>query len=133
MAAGDVKQFNLDLSNFLKDVNKFAEENFQNLAMRAHARVVQLTPFDTGRLMASWNLSVDVPDVRTAPLGQQSYSSAEGMALASSPNALNAKLGQTIYITNAVEYAIYVEDGSPTTRPYKMTAMTVMEVEQFIA
>jgi len=107
--------------NFKADVRAFAE-NLQldiivvmrKLALDGLNGVIRRTPVDTGRLRASWRVNLNTPDTSTEPgaggsPGAPASGSETGDALAKM-KAL--KIGDSIHISNSVEYAIYVEEDS---------------------
>lgn len=109
-----------------------ATEVFQRTGAFAHERVVDLTPFKTGRLMSSWNLSLNAPNFRATEPGRRSEGTARQQALSSTSISSSAKLGNTIHIANGVEYADYVENGTPSTAPRLMMQRAVTETILFI-
>jgi hypothetical protein len=111
-------------SNFKADVRKFAE-NLQldivtvmrKLALDALNGTIRRTPVDTGRLRASWRVSVNAPDTSTVPEGEAPGGSpgapADGQQTANALSKMSGlKIGDSVHISNSVEYAIYVEEDS---------------------
>lgn len=74
------------------------------IASRIHAELVNATPFDEGRAEAGWNIALNSLDkkIPVAPYAPQD----------SEPPILATKLGDTYNVTNAVNYIIYLNEGS---------------------
>ena len=73
----------------------------RQMAARAFQRILERTPVRTGRLKAGWSLE-----------------------LLESSGLVEAK------IVNDVEYAVFVENGTPKMAPRHMVALTMLELEQ---
>lgn len=112
-----------------------AEADFKKvmkaLAFEVHERIIDRTPVDTGRARASWNLSINEPDLTVAPEPKKK----SRKAALESAQAARASLPDfdpftdTIWITNAVSYILRLEHGSSKQAPVGMVVVTVAEVE----
>lgn len=127
--ATNVKEFVIGLERFKDRPPAEALRLFREVAKFVHRRVVDLTPVDTGRLRASWNMSIGAANMKTAPMGQRSAADARSWALRTSAMADQAKLGDTIIISNSVEYADYVENGTPSMGGYFMLRQAVADLQ----
>jgi hypothetical protein len=129
MVSTNVKEFVIGLERFKDRPPAEALRIFRETAKFVHRRVVDLTPVDTGRLRASWNMSVNSTNMKTAPLGRRSAADARSWALRSQSMADQAKLGDSIIISNSVEYADYVENGTASMSGYFMLRQAVADLQ----
>lgn len=124
--AESVRTFKLQLDNFLnKTVPELHTLVMKKVGLQVLKGVVMKTPVDTGRARGGWHLDINVyegaPDGRTAPLGFD--------VLASANTALaGLKFGDSIIISNNVNYIIYLEAGWSGQAPNGMFALTLEEV-----
>lgn len=104
-------QFSAGLKQGALDALAEVEDFKMALALNILARVVNLTPVDTGRLKGNWQVGINRPATgirATDKTGDQTVlKGAE--AIETSP------MGSDIWITNNVNYATYIEFG--TTHP----------------
>lgn len=88
------------------------------VATGIYADIIRAWPVDTGRSRAAWNMSARRPDVST-PADGESF-----QAPPPPPSLADLRLGDSVYIVNAVEYAAALNDGHSS----KMPAGTVEAV-----
>lgn len=116
------------------------------LALEGISRIVLRTPVRTGRARGNWHLSKGSP-VRSVD-DPSSYSEPEGEGGASLPpvsagagqeavergrTKLAAfRIGDTLYITNALPYIDALEDGHSQQAPNGMIALTVDDLEPLV-
>ena len=92
------------------------------IAFQALRNLVLLTPVDTGRLRASWNVALNTPNTSTQPKRQKS--TARGTAAGKkgrAPGILKADVSpikiispfSKVWITNNVDYARKINNGMP--------------------
>jgi hypothetical protein len=86
-------------------------------ALAADQTAVLATPVDTGRARANWIVTVGDPageaDRPNDKSGQSAIAQGQGQIAARRP-------GETIYITNNVEYIGFLEEGSSAQAPNGM-------------
>lgn len=109
------KQFSLEIDEeFKKAVEEPLLRTVIGVAMELEERVKMKTPVDTGAARASWNGSVGQPEF-------QAKGSMTAVAGMTEPD--------TVYITNAMEYASALENGHSAQAPAGMVALSIAEIE----
>ena len=78
--------------------------------------VTRLTPVDTGRARASWNVSEEYANLAVKPKSYEG--SGQGVA-----GKISGK--KDVIISNNVEYIVFLENGSSTQAPSGMTKLAV--------
>lgn len=88
--------------------------------------MVGLTPVRSGNARASWRIALNAADTSittsgspVAPLGVPVFKFPEGF-----------KLGDAVVISNSQPYYKYIEDGSPTTKPYGPIRVTLAGIKE---
>lgn len=128
---------------FIADINRFCakvEDRISyvafGVAKELHARLVDITPYRTGRARASWNIAADQDDPRPAPdIGLSGWDATEheiAMAntfydsLIRSKSRLTKVNGAfTYYVTNTVHYIEKLNGGSSKQAPAAFFETTV--------
>lgn len=128
---------------FTEDIRRFRVKTgialdliVRKLALDGLGGVIRRSPVDTGRFRASWrlgigkiNFSVEAP--RTHNSGTEFGDGPTGEELSSSgaDDALSAKAGGVVYITNSLPYAQRLEAGySQQAPPDGIVGATVQEL-----
>lgn len=119
------------MSNFAVDISKFAEKvkDRQDLVMRKivlelYNKIVQKTPVDTGRAQNNWNVGISTIDPTVT---QEAVSNKQAVIQKAQKIISKIKGGDTIWITNNLNYITGLEDGSSDQAPAGMVAVTVRE------
>jgi hypothetical protein len=112
------------ISQFAEKTNVRASVIFRKIGLSVAASLIQKSPVDTGRFRGNWMLGIGQPDSQTIEItdvdGNQSQARiANGIQ--------NVFLGDAIYITNALPYAIPLEYGWSKQAPNGMVRLTVAE------
>lgn len=88
------------------------------------SRVIMMSPVDTGRFRANWNCSIGQINEATSdsldPSGTLTLSSMQS-------TVLGMKMGQTIYLANALPYAVRLEYGWSKQAPQGMVRIVARE------
>lgn len=109
------KQFALDIDEeFKKAVEEPMLQTVIGVAMELEERVKTKTPVDTGAARAAWHGSVGSPQFQE----RGNMAAVTGMT---QPD--------TVYITNAMEYASILENGHSQQAPQGMVALSIAEIE----
>ena len=118
-----VRQFNLDLANFSKKTQLNLDIVARKVGFEIWNGVTKKTPVDTGRARASWNLTEEVVNLKTASENVVHGANAKG-----SVGRITGK-GDVIYITNNVDYINELDKGSSQQAPNGMVSLTINEVQ----
>jgi hypothetical protein len=98
----------------------------REVALEAGSRIIERTPVDTGRARANWQSSIGGPDMTVTdeldPSGQGAIARLQKTAEAFDP----AK-GDSLFLTNGVEYIHELEYGSSQQAPHGMVRRTAGE------
>jgi len=125
--------FSADVSTFIKNTKLRADLVLRKIAFDALLGVLLKSPVDTGRFRASWRVGINRVDLTVEPdLVRMEDTSAQGPAgpTASQQSTINkAKFGDTISITNNVEYAEFLENGASDQAPQGVLKVTFEEIK----
>ena len=119
----NAKTFNISLDDFKGDTLEAVHKKKRLIGLKVLRGVVLKTPVDTGRAMANWQLSINIPktDVKKTT---------KNTAVADGNRTLKTiKLGEDIYITNNLPYIGRLERGHSKQAPRGMVALTLAEIE----
>ena len=108
---------------FEGDVHKQAKLIVRKIALDVFRGAVDRSPVISGLLKGSWNVGVNVEEKQ---LGAGPGASGKRFA----QQIGKFKLGDTIVISNPVEYAEYVENGTPKMAPRKMLLSSAIAVRE---
>jgi hypothetical protein len=97
------------INDFVDEVEKEIIDFMDSFALRAHGRLVNQTPVDTGQARAGWNFSLNVID-KSAP-AKPPKGTVLPVPNTPIPNA--TKLGDGYHISNFVEHIVYLNEGVP--------------------
>jgi len=110
-------QFRRRLDLIARSVGSALDRAVRKAALAADQTAVLATPVDTGRARANWIVTVGDPageaDRPNDKSGQSAIAQGQGQIAARRP-------GETIYITNNVEYIGFLEEGSSAQAPNGM-------------
>jgi hypothetical protein len=137
-----------ELNGFIADLkqfqNKILPETFvafqKWLSLELYRRIMQKTPVDKGMLRGSWTISIGAQD--TTPANKQT-SSSDGSDLSASERGLfqaavsqmsDLKIGQVIWINNAMPYVLRIEfDGHSSVKaPKGMVQISINELKTWL-
>jgi len=119
-------------TEFSVAVRKFADALGMDLVavltrtgMELQERAAALTPVDTGRARASWNLAVDTVDPENAPKGNtnKKYGNRD---------VKGAKPTSTLFVSNNLPYIVQLERGSSRQNPKGMLRVAVPQMKRYM-
>jgi hypothetical protein len=87
---------------------------------------VRMSPVDTGRFRANWNVSYGTPDA------SESASTNAGRGVSEAAKALTLPVGGVVYLTNGLPYARRLEYGWSKQAPYGMIRYSVLQYRRFL-
>lgn len=115
--------FSKDIGDFNKNTKKASTAIFRGAALTIFGMVVKLTPVDKGTLRANWQVGINAPP--KGKIGSTKRADVKG--------ANNAKLGDTIYLVNNLDYAQKVEHGNYSTQaPNGMVKVAIASWEHVV-
>lgn len=121
----NVKKFNLDLKKKAAELGEKGDIFFRAVCMEVTRRAILMTPVDTGRLRGGWLVSIDKPDKRVSLAKDKNGA---GTLFKADKKTAGMKMGNTCFITNNVEYAGYVEEGTSKRTGKHMLGLAIQEV-----
>jgi len=87
---------------------------------------VRMSPVDTGRFRANWNVSYGTADMGTTD------SIGQGRGFAEAAKSLSLPVGGVVYLTNGLPYARRLEYGWSKQAPYGMIRYSVLQYRRFL-
>lgn len=97
----------------------------RHYSLTLFSNVVYRSPVDTGRFRGNWQCSIGVPI--TSVLDSKDKSGSETLAKVRAV-VETMEVGQTIYLTNNLSYAIPLEYGSSAQAPSGVVRISIMTV-----
>lgn len=126
----NIRDFTLGLDRFAKEIDENVEKVHRAVALEGLNGVVRMTPVDTGRARANWQVTQDVPAT-----GDTEATDKGGGATI---NTGNAAIGQApaysvTYLTNNLDYIETLEGGSSKQAPAGMLSVTFNRLNAWLA
>jgi len=118
--SANVRKFQSDLEAFAEKIDTDIGVVVTKLALDAWAGITERTPVDTGRARASWTIKESEPSDFIPDKGASEQ-----------PTEPVAQFDGTdsVFITSALDYVRYLEDGSSKQAPAGMIEVTLAELE----
>lgn len=120
------QSFSLNIRAWCEKAKDRGDLVVRKVALDMGSRVVLRSPVATGRFRANWQYGVGQPNTALLetvdPTGQTSIGRI-------SSGAVTAKLGDVIYISNSLPYALKLENGWSKQAPAGMVGLTVTEFQ----
>ncbi|MBA9063895.1 hypothetical protein GGQ91_003296 [Methylobacterium fujisawaense] len=123
------QDFALNIAAWCEKSADRADLVLRKVALDIGARVVLRSPVDTGRFRANWQYGVGRPNTATLVAADKSGQSSIARIAA---GVATARLGDVIYISNALPYALRLETGWSKQAPAGMVGLTVTEFQSAI-
>jgi hypothetical protein len=103
----DFRKFDKDTTKFLKRIEgEEVGKRVRIITLDLFRRFRQLSPVDTGRYRAAWNIGIEKPDLSVPPPAKRVNAGAAPFSALK-----NLKPFPVVYITNNLPYAKRLEDG----------------------
>lgn len=118
--------FSLDIRAWCDKAKERADLVVRKVALDVGSRVVLRSPVDTGRFRANWQYGVGAPVLKTTETVDASGT--ETIARIGTL-AATARLGDVIYLSNSLPYALRLEAGYSKQAPAGMVGLTVLEFQ----
>lgn len=125
-----LNDFNGAINSFKVEMVKEAEDMARRVAFAVDKAVVMMSPVDTGRFRANWQVTLNVPATGTVEHvpGIQGSTKAQNTQKALdqlSKVTKNFTLGDTIYVINNVVYGPRLNDGHSKQAPKNFVQIAV--------
>jgi len=128
--SSNIKQFEIGLKKFTQETLPEDVRKLRNaVALEAHRGVVMMTPVDTGRLRANWSVTTN-PKASGFDWEKKDMSGSATIAEGSAVIGTTKDPWTPISLHNGLEYAEYVNDGTPRTRAVHMVERTVARIRR---
>jgi len=113
--------FNEDMNRAMVNIGQTSESRIRRVALAAYREINRRSPVDKGTFRANWVASIDTID-RSLDLSKTRNDVNNAVTVATAVITNGAKLGTTVYISNAVPYAGKLEDGYSPQAPAGVVA-----------
>lgn len=125
----NIRDFTLGLDRFVEDIDQNVEKLHRAVALEGLKGVVRMTPVDTGRARANWQVTQDAP-----AMGEVDGTDKGGGATigGGSTAALSAPAYSETFITNNLPYIEALEGGSSKQAPAGMLAVTFVRLRNWL-
>lgn len=100
--------------------------NMVEMVKTIHEDLVRATPFDTGRAAASWNASLNGPNLRIQPK-EVLFENADDALASTEINVDDFMMGDEIHISNSVPYIRRLNAGHSMQAPSGFVEKTVQQ------
>lgn len=140
------RSFSQDITAFVKKTGVSADEVLRKLAFDAFGGLLRRSPVDTGRFRASWRVAINRIDQTVQPPPATAADEKPGSAYRGSMQAAHAtnqaaasgaiskaKFGDSVNISNNLEYAEPLENGHSKQAPQGMLKITFEEIKAAFA
>lgn len=130
--------FAKDLARFERKVDTVGKDAVRKVSLAVLQGVTFRSPVDTGHFRRNWRVGIGGPEGGVigspgdSPGGQDSAGVTAGELSAARARLLSAKWGDTVSVSNPVDYGVYLEAGSSAQTnnvPNGIVGATVDEVE----
>lgn len=114
----------------IRELENSALETIKGTMRVAAREVVTLTPVDTGRLRGNWQpaINADPPEFRVQDDPSGAFTISLIFAVID-----NVQLGDSLNISNATPYGIFINDGTSRIPPVMMVERAVAAASNFAA
>lgn len=120
------QSFSLNIKAWCDKARDRADLVVRKVALDVGSRVVMRSPVDTGRFRANWQYGVGQPNV-TVTEGLDKGGTATIARIGAA--AATVRLGDVIYLSNSLPYALRLEAGWSKQAPAGMVGLTVLEFQ----
>lgn len=127
---GSSYTFTADVSRFVQKTKLRANQVLRKIAFDAFYQLLLRSPVDTGRFRGSWRIGVNKVDLTFEPPMEKGSGPTPGSAPVGSEIARaegvikTAVFGDTIHISNSLDYGEFLENGSSRQAPQGMLRLT---------
>jgi hypothetical protein len=109
----DLRDISQAVKTITKDLGLDVRDAVNLIGLELWGDVTQISPVDTGRYRAAWNLQENSPDTSVPPPGN----GANSVPAPGSPGFAANGLFPVLFLTNALPYAAVLETGTSKKAP----------------
>jgi len=120
--------FSSDMNRACVNIGRTSESRIRRVALAAYRAINRRSPVDKGTFRANWVASIDTLD-RSSDLSKTRTDVNEAVTTATAVITNGARLGTTVYISNAVPYAGKLEDGYSPQAPAGVVAPALTTIK----
>jgi hypothetical protein len=126
----NIREFRMGLDRFKADIDVNVGKLHRAVALEGLKGVVRMTPVDTGRARANWQVTQDVPAT-----GERDATDKGGGATLAAGGATieRAPAYSVTFIANNLPYIETLEDGGSTQAPNGMLNVTYQRLQNWLA
>lgn len=122
------EQFSMELGQWGEKVAKKDSVNFlKKISLEVYNRVTEKSPVDTGRFKGNWMVGIGKSSEET--LGVHTPGDAKAENLRQEAVIYSISKLAMVHVSNNLDYALKLENGSSKQAPAGMVGITVQEVE----
>lgn len=126
----NIRDFHLGLEKYKNDIPENVRKVHRAVSLEALKGVVRMSPVDTGRLRANWQVSNGSP--ATGDLDATDKRGGATIAKGSTANASAEPYTET-FITNNLPYSEFIENGGSDQAPQGMLNVTFNRLRAWLA
>lgn len=123
------QSFSLNIREWCEKAKDRADLVVRKVALDMGTRVVMRSPVDTGRFRANWQYGVGQPNPTVLEAVDKEGATTIARIAAGSATA---RLGDVIYLSNSLPYALRLEAGWSQRAPAGMVGLTVAEFQSAV-
>jgi hypothetical protein len=123
--------FNSDMNRACVNIQNASDARVQKISLAAYQEINKASPVDKGTFRANWVAATDTID-RSSDLSKTSADVAATVTEATAVITNGARLGTTVYISNAVPYALALENGYSPQAPAGVVAPAIATIKNAI-
>jgi len=120
--------FSSDMNRACVNIGQASESRIRKVALAAYREINQRSPVDKGTFRANWVASIDTID-RSLDLSKTGKDVNEAVTTATAVITNGAKLGTTVCISNAVPYAVRLENGYSPQAPAGVVSPAITTIK----
>ena len=121
--------FSGDIARFAKETGQATEAVFRGTTLDMVSRIIRRTPVQDGFLRGAWQTNINSLDTSIPGVADKS---GDATIRNANETIARAKIGDVIYLSNNLPYALAIEDGHSDQRPQGMVKVTVAEFERMV-
>lgn len=130
----------LDVTKLMDSSKVKVEKVVRRLTLSLFSRCIMMSPVDTGRFRANWQLSIGTPAYTEVDAFDKGPVTQDGSGASKTKEAVKQRVmtdkeafGGKVYLINSLPYAGFLEYGSSQQAPYGMVRVSARALEAILA